>query len=712
MRLLKTGLPGLLATLAIACSSPSTENPTGAGPGAATVTSRDSRQEALVAASAGQWTQTSWTAGNDFFQLFTDSNRVFARTWDAVNGGRVFLTSDDGSTWTQVASADTELDLLSILPLGSSVVAGTWNGLYQSTSGTAWNALSPADLPSDLTILSIALIDSSTVFLGSIGHIYKSLDINSRSWIEVGSGLPTGANVVSFASSGSTVFAGTTSHGVFASQSGSSTWTAVNSGLVDLHVSQVAVTGSKLFAVTATGLFVSTNGGTTWSADASGIKKVNCLATAGGQLLAGTDDSGVYASTDGGSSWTASSSGLPSGARVWSIAATSSSLFAGTDSGLWRTPLATTCFAAPSAPTSVTATATSSSAVRLTWAAVTPPTGCSVTYSVSRNWTQIATGLTSTSFSDSGLQPSTTYTYTVSATDAVGGTSATPVAVTTQAGADTQPPSTPTGLAVSNLTSTSATLCWNASTDNVGVVAYELISGSAIAGSTSGTCTNLTYLQPSRTYFYMVQARDGAGNVSPSSTVTFTTPSAQDLTPPSAPANLVWTADGGTVTLTWQPSTDDVGVVAYELLYGSFNLGAFADTTLSLIGFKPGNPYTFTVKARDAAGNTSVASNTITVLLEIGQDTTPPTAPTNLSTTSVTSSSVALRWTAATDDVGVVVYQLYVNGVLSRTMTTLSATVTGLSANTSYTFTVTALDAAGNISSASTPLTVKTAQSN
>jgi chitodextrinase len=107
-----------------------------------------------------------------------------------------------------------------------------------------------------------------------------------------------------------------------------------------------------------------------------------------------------------------------------------------------------------------------------------------------------------------------------------------------------------------------------------------------------------------------------------------------------------------------------------------------------------------------------VASNTITVLLEIGQDTTPPTAPTNLSTTSVTSSSVALRWTAATDDVGVVVYQLYVNGVLSRTMTTLSATVTGLSANTSYTFTVTALDAAGNISSASTPLTVKTAQSN
>jgi chitodextrinase len=56
-----------------------------------------------------------------------------------------------------------------------------------------------------------------------------------------------------------------------------------------------------------------------------------------------------------------------------------------------------------------------------------------------------------------------------------------------------------------------------------------------------------------------------------------------------------------------------------------------------------------------------------------------------------------------------VVYQVYVNGSLSRTVTTLTTSVTGLSANTSYTFKVTALDAAGNTSSASAPLVVSTA---
>ena len=521
MRLPKTGLPGLLAIIAIACSSQSAENPTGAGPAAAP---GGSLQGALVAAggSAGQWTQTNWTAGNDFFKLFAGSSRVFARTWDSLDGGRVFSTSDDGSTWTQVGSADTDLDILSIAVLGNGVLAGTWNGFYQSTSGTTWSAVSPTGIPSDTAILTVASLDS-TLFASSIGHVYKSSDSGS-SWTEVSSGLPTGASVVSFTSSGSTAFAGTSSYGVFASSSGSSSWTAINSGLSDLHVTQVAAVGSKLFAVTLNGLFVSSNGGTTWTANVSGLKNVNCLAAAGSQLLAGTDDSGVYASTDGGSSWTAASSGLPSGARVWSIATTGSSLFAGTDSGVWRMPLAS--------------------------------------------------------------------------------------------GADTQPP--------------------------------------------------------------------------------------------SAPSNLAWNASDGTVTLTWQPSTDGVGVADYLLYYGSFNLGAFTDTTLALIGFKPGSPYTFTVKARDAAGNVSVASNAITVLLASGPDTTPPTAPTNLSATSVTSASVALRWTASTDDVGVVVYQVYVNGSLFRTVTTLTASVTGLSANTSYTFTVTALDAAGNTSSASAPLVVST----
>jgi chitodextrinase len=182
-----------------------------------------------------------------------------------------------------------------------------------------------------------------------------------------------------------------------------------------------------------------------------------------------------------------------------------------------------------------------------------------------------------------------------------------------------------------------------------------------------------------------------------------------DLTPPSTPANLSWTTDGMTVLLSWQPSTDDSGYVEYALFFGSFYLGAFADTSVAMIGFKAGTPYTFTVKARDAAGNMSVASNSATVLIGTLQDTTPPTAPTNLAAGTVTSSSVALSWTASSDDVGVVVYQVYAGGSSAiATSTSPRATLSNLAADTTYTFTVKALDAAGNVSSASGAVVVRT----
>jgi chitodextrinase len=182
-----------------------------------------------------------------------------------------------------------------------------------------------------------------------------------------------------------------------------------------------------------------------------------------------------------------------------------------------------------------------------------------------------------------------------------------------------------------------------------------------------------------------------------------------DLTPPSAPSNLMWANDGLTVALTWSPSTDDVGVVGYDLLYGSFFLGTFSDTTLVLIGFKPGTPYVFTVKARDAAGNLSLASNATTVLLAALKDTTPPTAPTNLRSTSVTATSISLAWNPSSDDVGIVVYQVYSGSTVVGTAPAgTTGTVSGLSPGTTYGFTVVAKDAAGNTSASSSVVSVTT----
>ncbi|MFE2645571.1 glycoside hydrolase family 6 protein [Streptomyces nigra] len=90
-------------------------------------------------------------------------------------------------------------------------------------------------------------------------------------------------------------------------------------------------------------------------------------------------------------------------------------------------------------------------------------------------------------------------------------------------------------------------------------------------------------------------------------------------------------------------------------------------------------------------------------------DTTAPTAPTGLRATAKTASSVSLAWTAATDNVGVTGYDVYRDGTrVGSTTAGTTYTDTGLSAATAYGYTVRARDAAGNVSAASTALSVTT----
>jgi chitinase len=91
-----------------------------------------------------------------------------------------------------------------------------------------------------------------------------------------------------------------------------------------------------------------------------------------------------------------------------------------------------------------------------------------------------------------------------------------------------------------------------------------------------------------------------------------------------------------------------------------------------------------------------------------GGDTTPPSAPSNLQSTGKTATSVSLSWTASTDNVGVVGYDVYRGATKVGSPTGTSFTDGGLSANTSYTYTVKARDAAGNVSAASNAVTVTT----
>ena len=89
-------------------------------------------------------------------------------------------------------------------------------------------------------------------------------------------------------------------------------------------------------------------------------------------------------------------------------------------------------------------------------------------------------------------------------------------------------------------------------------------------------------------------------------------------------------------------------------------------------------------------------------------DTTPPTIPTNLSATAVSSSQINLSWTASTDNVGVTGYDIYRGGTFLTTVTTTSYSNTGLTASTLYSYTVRAKDAAGNNSAQTAPVSATT----
>ena len=182
----------------------------------------------------------------------------------------------------------------------------------------------------------------------------------------------------------------------------------------------------------------------------------------------------------------------------------------------------------PSVPSNVAVTGTTWSSASLSWSASTDNVGVSG-YRIYRGGTQVGTS-TTTSFTDTGLNASTAYSYTVAAYDAAGNVSSPSSAVTatTQSGGggDTTPPSVPSNLAVTGTTSSSASLSWSASTDNVGVAGYRIYRGGTQVGTSTTTSFTNTGLAASTAYSYTVAAYDAAGNVSsPSAAVTATTQS-------------------------------------------------------------------------------------------------------------------------------------------------------------------------------------------
>jgi chitodextrinase len=196
---------------------------------------------------------------------------------------------------------------------------------------------------------------------------------------------------------------------------------------------------------------------------------------------------------------------------------------------------------------------------------------------------------------------------------------------------DTQPPTTPGAISVSITCALVVTLNWGASTDNVAVIGYDVYRSTnngpfisvATTPTTSFTETLLGVVK------YQVRARDTSGNISAFTAAALAVPPPcpppPDTQPPTTPGTPTSSGTtGSATTLTWTASTDNVHVTGYDIYRapgasGTFtSVGTAPTNTFTDTGLAAGATYSYQVRARDAAGNASAFSPTVTVTTPAG----------------------------------------------------------------------------------------------
>lgn len=271
----------------------------------------------------------------------------------------------------------------------------------------------------------------------------------------------------------------------------------------------------------------------------------------------------------------------------------------------------------PSTPSSLTATPESSAKVNLNWTASTDNVGVAG-YKVYRQGTQINTSATN-AYSDTGVATGATYSYAVSAYDAVGNSSALSVeaSASVPSSNDTVPPVL-SNITASSITASSATISWvtNETADTQVEFGDSALYGSSstlVSSLTTSHAVALTGLTASTTYHYRVKSRDSAGNLATSADGTFTTAPPPDTAAPTT--SITSPTDQSTVSgsITVAAGASDPGGVAKVEFYLDSVLKSTAtvapytwtfDTTQASNG-----AHTLLVKAYDASGNVGTSAS-------------------------------------------------------------------------------------------------------
>ncbi|MFD6171750.1 fibronectin type III domain-containing protein [Streptomyces coeruleorubidus] len=230
-------------------------------------------------------------------------------------------------------------------------------------------------------------------------------------------------------------------------------------------------------------------------------------------------------------------------------------------------------------------------------------------------------------------------------------------------------PGAPTGVTATAGTATSVHVMWN-TTARADV--YEVYRGTTKVREVPGSkhMVDVTGLRPSTPYVFTVRARDAEGRPGPhSQAVRARTPAAvaDDRSAPTRPSAPHGRAAGSrAVQLSWAASRDDRGVASYDIHQGDAKIHSVSGSRTAAVvtGLRPGTAYSFTVRARDAAGNVSPATPAVRVTTP-GMDDGRATAPTGFRATSHRADGayyVVLSWVPPRVDGEVTEYQIHLDG--------------------------------------------------
>ncbi|MER8038696.1 fibronectin type III domain-containing protein [Streptomyces hydrogenans] len=240
---------------------------------------------------------------------------------------------------------------------------------------------------------------------------------------------------------------------------------------------------------------------------------------------------------------------------------------------------------------------------------------------------------------------------------------------------DTTPPAAPTGLTAASGSSTTVHVMWEAATDDRGVTRYQVLQDGRQVKEVPATTvmTDVTGLAPGTRHAFAVRALDAAGNTSPvTPAVPATTlrATAEDREPPTAPRALRATPDGPTTaTLTWTAARDDTRVTAYDVYQAGVRVHTAPGTatTARLTGLRPGTAYSLTLRARDAAENSSPDSAPAELTTAPAPGAPANTSPLALRATSA-HGEITLTWTPPETGAPVTHHELHIDGRFATTV--------------------------------------------